>query len=459
MKGRQALPSYVEFTVDKYNSTIKALVKSSLVEVTLVFLASIIALFAPIRGELGSPLRYIWLLFMPLVMLGIAGKARLPFTFKGIDVEKLSNTKLEDVVVHAIVTSGTNIGAVENTVESIQYWYREVSRKYNINVRYEVEVITEEYALQRLKRALPSGVRLIAVPQGFRTKNGASYKARALEYARINRQLGNAARTWIYHHDDETAVGEDTILGIIGFIINKKGDVGVNAVVYPLAWKGGIVGHLETVRSALDVTNISISPKILKHGSGFITKALVEDSIGWDFKEALAEDFIFHSRASKIAKYGVLEGFAYELSPPTLADMLKQRRRWFVGKLDAYLNGSVDIGSSVKELMDLMENVAYLPINIVAAVIGAHYLGVMEPPALLAISIVSGYYLFIVIKDSFMIHMRYVGFEPIDFIPHVFYAGIGMLVESLAPWYAFISRDNGYFVMEKRIQLQLGFRY
>jgi hypothetical protein len=46
--------------------------------------------------------------------------------------------------------------------------------------------------------------------------------------------------TWIYHQDDETMVGEDTILGVMDYVSAARPDnlYAVGIILYPNSWKG-----------------------------------------------------------------------------------------------------------------------------------------------------------------------------------------------------------------------------
>ncbi|MFZ8801297.1 MAG: hypothetical protein ACO2ON_03950, partial [Candidatus Nanopusillus sp.] len=121
-------------------------------------------------------------------------------------------------VIFQITTRGFNVDALKRSVESIKYW----APKYIKN--YEIWIVTEPDANLEIDNI--KNVKIIKVPYDFSTKNGAKYKARALEYAKELRKDYDHENTWIYFLDEESIVGEDTILGIIDFIENKRGEIG-----------------------------------------------------------------------------------------------------------------------------------------------------------------------------------------------------------------------------------------
>ncbi len=150
--------------------------------------------------------------------------------------------------------------------------------------------------------------------------------------------------TWVYHQDEETCVGQDTLLGISDFIRDRKGLLGAGIILYPLDWVGSPSHIQELTRSyddfrVLDSMTMPGNPTLGFHGSHILVRADVEDSVGWDAEGyAPAEDLSFEIRvrARYGSVFGVLKGFAYEKGAFSLRDQLRQRRRWVHGVMFAF---------------------------------------------------------------------------------------------------------------------------
>lgn len=65
-------------------------------------------------------------------------------------------------------------------------------------------------------------VREIVVPDGYRTRTGAKYKARALQYALEPNVDLLSDDDWIVHLDEETIVTHSALVGILNFLHDNK---------------------------------------------------------------------------------------------------------------------------------------------------------------------------------------------------------------------------------------------
>ena len=228
-------------------------------------------------------------------------------------------------VIFQITTRGFNVDAVKRSVESIKYW----APKYLKN--YEIWIVTEPDANPEIDNI--KDVKIIKVPKDFQTPNGSKYKARALEYAKELRKEYDHENTWIYFMDEESIVGEDTILGIIDFIENK-GLIGQGLIIYPNFFGKNIFTSLaDSIRPSADVSTHIFQIKMgfvsWMHGSHVLIRLDVEQQIGWDFGETRGEDSLFGLKAQELGyRIEWLKGRLYEQSPFTIKDFLKQRRRW-----------------------------------------------------------------------------------------------------------------------------------
>jgi cellulose synthase/poly-beta-1,6-N-acetylglucosamine synthase-like glycosyltransferase len=78
------------------------------------------------------------------------------------------------------------------------------------------------------------------------------------------------------------------------------------------------------------------------HGEGLMVRANVENIIGWDYGNCLAEDLVFGRKATKQFKFGFINAYVEVAPPKTWKDFLVQRRRWLWGMISAmpYLDNS-----------------------------------------------------------------------------------------------------------------------
>jgi cellulose synthase/poly-beta-1,6-N-acetylglucosamine synthase-like glycosyltransferase len=235
-------------------------------------------------------------------------------------------------VIFQITTRGFNVDALKRSVGSVKYW----APKYLQN--YEIWIVTEPDADSEIDNI--KGVKIIKVPYDFSTPNETKYKARALEYAKELRKDYDHENTWIYFMDEESIVGEDTILGIIDFIENKKGLIGQGLIIYSNFFGKNIFTSLaDSVRSSADVSTYAFQIKIgfvsWMHGSHILIRSDVEQQIGWDFGKTWGEDSLFGLKAQELGyRIEWLKGRLYEQSPFTIKDFLKQRRRWALHSFD-----------------------------------------------------------------------------------------------------------------------------
>lgn len=81
---------------------------------------------------------------------------------------------------------------------------------------------------------LPAMPRLreIVVPSSYKPRNGALYKARALEYCLQDEVNVLADNDYVVHLDEETVMTANSVRGILNFVIEKKYDFGQGLITY-----------------------------------------------------------------------------------------------------------------------------------------------------------------------------------------------------------------------------------
>jgi len=355
-------------------------------------------------------------------------------------------------VIFQITAIGKNARALDESARSVLYWLRNTPRLWFRPVVW-VLIEPEGYAsAPELYDALGrEGIRLLVVPAGFTTPLGALGKARALHYAterRVELGLSNAS-TWIYHQDEETCVGEDTLLGISSFVRSGRHLVGSGVILYPIDWTGTPTHIQELTRSyddfrVLDSMTEPGNPTAGFHGSHILVRADAEDLAGWDAPGyAPAEDLAFEIRfrARFGSVFGVLNGFAYEKGAYSLADQLRQRRRWVHGVLHALFR-SRDLPRSrrVTVAYSALSWFSALPsILVLVASLFVHY-----GPLLFFTGVFTGFVWVSMVTaylEGFRLHSEYV--RRSTSLPRlVLYGIVGALVDIAAPWFALLTRPT-----------------
>ncbi len=287
--------------------------------------------------------KLVWLLYLPIAVL--SGAAILLYNPRDdFHLERRSQSG-DYLVVFQVTTRGFNKGAVERSVKSVLYW----APRYLWN--YEVWVVTEDDVDKEFfegLRGLSSRVKVVYVPRDYRTPNNTRYKARALHYAmELRKKLGyNPEKTWVYLMDEESIVGEDTVLGIIDFIENEspKGKlVGQGLIVYGNFWgRNWITTVADGIRPVWELGMEWLSLKIISRkyswkGSHLLVRADVEYGIGWDFG-VFGDDLVFGLTVQRREGVGWIKGKAYEQSPFNIRDFIQQRVRWYVSTIDIIKN-------------------------------------------------------------------------------------------------------------------------
>jgi egghead protein (zeste-white 4 protein) len=355
-------------------------------------------------------------------------------------------------VIFQITAIGKNARALDASARSVLHWIRQTPR---LGIRHRLWLVIEPdgYAsapaiYESLRTA---GAEVWIVPPTYATPLDTHGKARALQYAVERRQdLGiSNATTWVYHQDEETCVGQDTLLGISDFILEARGLVGAGVILYPIDWAGSPSHVQELTRTyddfrVLDSMTMPGNPTLGFHGSHILVRADVEDSVGWDARGyAPAEDLSFEIRVR--AKYGsvfgVLKGFAYEKGAFSLRDQLRQRRRWVHGVMFA-MTRSPELGARRRFtlLYSLFAWFSALPsVLILIASIDLHYGPMLVFTGIFTgfiwVSMVTGY------LEGFRLHSEYVQ-RTVSLPRFVLHGMVGALVDVCAPWYALATRPS-----------------
>ena len=352
---------YRGYTVARYNASIQRLAKlkrwyaTALVATIAVASVTFVGVRLPVT-EVGRTLQWltlVWLLPVPILAMTIG----LYFTW--FRVERFALRPLPPapsgptpLVIFQVTSTGLNVDTVLNTVRSSLYWTRS---RPDLGYRSEVWLVVEEWGYlpnrERLDVLAAEGARVVVTPLHYRTAKGTTRKGRALQYAaEVRRDLGVPLdRVFVYHQDDETAVGEDTVLGIDEFVRAHGHEkcVGCGIILYPQ--HGGDLRPSQVAEFGRTKDDIRTLFTITSrhnlfsgfHGSHYVARADVEEETSWDVgPDMTSEDLIFETnvRWKQGPIFHLLKGFAYEQAALHLRDQLTQRRRWFQGWWRAVLH-------------------------------------------------------------------------------------------------------------------------
>ncbi len=364
-------------------------------------------------------------------------------------------------VIFQITAIGKNPHTLEESARSVLYWVRNVP---GLGFHHEVWLVVEPQGYdsappmyESLRRA---GVGVIVVPEEYVTPLRTRGKARALQYAvELRKEAGlSTASTWIYHQDEETCVGEDTVLGISEFVREDRKKVGVGIILYPLDW-GGTPSHVQELARSyddfrlLDSMTMPWNPTAGCHGSHIIVRADVEDSVGWDVPGyAPAEDLMFEirTRARFGSIFGVLKGFAYEKGAFSIRSQFRQRRRWVHGLIFSLSrSGELPLRRRFTLFYSALAWFSALPS--VLALIGSVEL--RYGPLLVFTGIFAGFVWVSMATnyiEGYRLHSEYIH-RTVSIFRLVLHALVGALVEVTAPWYALVTRPSlGDFIPKDR---------
>lgn len=365
VSGEEEESLLTKYSLELHNSVDLRLLK--LISISILIALTLLTWLSLAPGNQGlssSPIleysKLIWLIPLPSSLVVLYGFATLSKR-EHFELRRRRQTGGYKVIFQ-VTTRGENVEAVVRGVHSVLYWAERYLRDF------EVWVVTEESS-PILALDFPRHVKVISVPKSYSTPRNTKYKARALNYAcELRKRMGyDSRKVWIYFMDEESVVGEDTVLGIIDFIEEGKGEIGQGLIVYPNFWGRSLATSLaDSIRSSTDIALFRVQMAAGKlawmHGSHVLVRADVESSICWDFGLTWGEDSLFGvSALERGYRESWLKGKLYEQSPFSVKDFMKQRRRWFFHSVDAIRRKDVPIWSRLFYLYSVLVWLAGLP--------------------------------------------------------------------------------------------------
>ena len=405
-----------------------------------------------------------WLLPVPLLLLSTAVFFGW-FSVRRFALHPVARTPTPDrpTVIFQVTSTGVNTETVLNTVRSALYWTR---RHPEVGFTTRVWLVVEGWGYgpnrQRLDVLRNEGVEIVVVPTDYQTRKGTTRKGRALQYAtERRRELGlSLDRLWVYHQDDETAVGEDTVLGIDEFVATYHGApaLGCGIILYSQGAEDFRPSQIQEFSRTKDdlrtIFTITSRNNLFSgfHGSHYLVRGDLEDATGWDVGPDMnSEDLIFETRvrAQHGSVFHLLKGFAHEQAALTVPDQLKQRRRWFQGWWRAVIHQPFDPLRRVVMSYGMvvwMGAIFSLLAMVLSWVYG--YSSVYPYAGFLTgfvwTVMVGGYY------QGYVLHVPYLPPRRVPLVRVVANGVIGALADAVGPWYGtFTRRPRGFQVIAK----------
>ncbi|GAA4254287.1 glycosyltransferase family 2 protein [Dactylosporangium darangshiense] len=321
----------------------------------------------PTPGTLGWPLTVLWTWPIFTTITGIIGIRRTRQALRRSAGRWAGQgvTTSDDLLVVTVPTVGRHdtYPALERSVRS---YLDHLPRCFP---RLRIDLVVDEgcEAAERIAELAASSdaVRLVTVPEAYRTPNGTRFKARASHYLHEQRIREGEARddVWVLHMDDDTGVGPDTALAMARFIAEQAAGgegpprhLAQGILTYPREYaRNRLTWLADSARPAEDVGRFSAwtgsgTPRAGVHGELLLVRASIEATIGWDFgPRSLVEDaqfaLIFSARYPGHSAW--FAGRCYGASPATMRDFFRQRERWSWGLAALVFNRSLQLRNRV----------------------------------------------------------------------------------------------------------------
>ncbi|XP_053600244.1 beta-1,4-mannosyltransferase egh [Plodia interpunctella] len=204
---------------------------------------------------------------------------------------------------------------------------------------FMIEVVTDKV----INLPKHTRVREVVVPSEYKTKTGALFKSRALQYCLEDNVNVLADTDYIVHLDEETLLTDNCIRGILNFVLDGQYQFGQGLITYA---NENIVNWMTTLadsfRVADDMGKLRFQfymfhrPLFSWKGSYVVTQVGAEKKVSFDngLDGSVAEDCYFAMKAyAQGYTFNFVEGEMWEKSPFTLWDFIQQRKRWIQGIL------------------------------------------------------------------------------------------------------------------------------
>lgn len=111
-----------------------------------------------------------------------------------------------------------------------------------------IEVVTDK----ALNLSNHRRIREVVVPKDYQTKSGALFKSRALQYCLEDSVNVLNNNDWIVHLDEETLLTENSVRGIINFVLDGKHPFGQGLITYA---NENVINWLTTLADSFRVSD------------------------------------------------------------------------------------------------------------------------------------------------------------------------------------------------------------
>jgi hypothetical protein len=213
-------------------------------------------------------------------------------------------------------------------------------KSYKIPVPLETWVVVEEWDAHKAQYKCD---KVVSVPKDFECED--LYKARALEYARrLRKQMvanGELSCNYLLLQGDDDAVPS---VGFIRESLTVNADITIGTITPKVAGVWSTIIDYERCVACGIFCNFftNLGQPLWAHGEGTVMSSKVDQNVSYDIsgftkntKEKLisSEDaFYFHKAAVLGFDIFNSEERVFILPPLSMADAVKQRRRWFWGQ-------------------------------------------------------------------------------------------------------------------------------
>ncbi|CAC11359.1 zeste-white 4 related membrane protein [Thermoplasma acidophilum] len=342
-------------------------------------------------SDSSSPITYaveaLWLMGMPIIVIALAGA----YKSRNVRLSDFSG-HIDEMVVFQIasIARWDVVNALERVINSIVSSAPRNLRNWFINL--VIEENSEARSYLEKKYGGSNRIRITVVPREYRTKKGALAKSRANQYAIENlRAQGLISKsTWIYHLDDDTSIGPESVAAVAEHIM-RYGDkyyLAQGILSFPhFLTRNFITKYADSMRPTDDLTrfyfftNVIKMPLIGLHGENMLVRSDVEESVGWDNgNRAIADDSFFALNFAYLypGRSAFMPAITYGSSPTTIRDMLKQRKRWFLNVSNLSFYGGIPIKYRAFMIYSIIFWIGMVVQNVVPILMVLHFLGVIR---------------------------------------------------------------------------------
>ena len=263
------------------------------------------------------------------------------------------------------------------------------------------------------------------------------------------------------HLDEETLLTENCVKGIVNFVCDGQHQFGQGLVTYAsdvvVNW---ITTTADSFRVADDMGKMRAQLQLLHKpifswkGSYVVTKATAERAVTYDNGPdgSIAEDCYFAMKAFSMGySFNWIEGEMWEKSPFTIADLLKQRKRWIQGIFLVVHDGGIGLRYKMFLALSLYAWLS-LPLSVLAVVLNfthpATYPAWLETPSAWIFSINIYMFIFGTLKSF---PLRRLGLFRAFFsvVGAVLIIPVNIVVENIAVIWAIFSEKHHFYIVDK----------